>query len=189
MKRVFDHIRDHLYEVVGYFDRPIGVIPPPDKLYHSEWCWNFERLLRRRVGELWDARFVGLMRNRFVMGAFRYGLFKEKHAKNYLYFRYAELKAFRYGVTGNLECLVDTANMALLEYLHPTHVTPHWADLNTSLTEYSCVELVLPLYAVSGNLAYLIDVAAMAMLEFSRPTHVNSHWSADASPGSKCPTV
>lgn len=111
MPRVTDLIRKHLEDEVGLNSKPM---PEPGSLRETEWCPEFEQL----------------MRNRLLMGAFRYGTFAEKDLRDYAYFSYLKHKADLYQRTGNLEMLVDVANLALLEYRRPSHPQAHWAALD-----------------------------------------------------------
>ena len=109
MKRVTDHIRDHALSVVGYYES--HRVPSIEELAVSEWNPTFERM----------------MRNRLIMGAFRYGLFRDKLAGKHGWdlVGYLKRKVADYEATGNLEFLVDAANMALLEFTAPTHPNAH----------------------------------------------------------------
>lgn len=84
----------------------------------------------------WSARFEQLMRNRLIMGSFRYSrgtpvpdndpipegvLANDMHRRICLYVR-----------TGNTEHLVDVANLALIEFEVGVHPKKHWrADDDT----------------------------------------------------------
>lgn len=75
----------------------------------------------------WSQRFELLMRNRLVMGALRYRLIEEKKLQNnYMLVKYIRDKCDQYENTGNLECLVDIANVAMLEFESPGHSNPHF---------------------------------------------------------------
>ena len=111
MPRVSDLIRTHLLEQAGIFDQPR--LPDLDSLRQTEWSAQFEQL----------------MRNRLVMGAFRYGLMVAKR-RQYAYMAYLKHKLEVYQTTGNLEMLVDVANLALLEFRYPSHPNAHWAAVD-----------------------------------------------------------
>ena len=78
-------------------------------------------------GSEWSERFEELMRNRMVMGAFRYGLMQEKRLTEWDYLRYLKAKVEEYRQTGNLECLVDVGNLAMLEFEFGEHPKRHFA--------------------------------------------------------------
>lgn len=104
MKTVTQHIRDHL-ERRAFQEK----LPPLESLRKSEWSDEFETL----------------MRNRLIMGAFRYGLFSnpDKFA-----FRIVESMLARlhlYQRDRNLEHLVDVANLALVEFVAGRRVGLH----------------------------------------------------------------
>ena len=111
MKRwVHDQIREHALMTAGVFDA--RRLPDLESLRETEWNSEFETL----------------MRNRLVMGAFRYGLFAMKLAGNHGWdlIGYLQSKLDHYKATGDMEDLVDVANMALLEFTAPTHKDAHW---------------------------------------------------------------
>ena len=99
-KTVTKHIRDHiLTNKMSY-----------ESLSKSEWSPMFEKL----------------MRNRLIVGAFRYGPLhypdKEPWDRMGRVIRCVE----EYKKTGNLEHLVDGANMFLLEFEEGTHPRRHF---------------------------------------------------------------
>jgi hypothetical protein len=75
------------------------------------------------------------MRNRLVMGAFRYGLMEHTLKQHWDIFGYLQSKVAEYAATGNKELLVDIANMAGLEFMAPSHPLAHWQPLDDS---YHC---------------------------------------------------
>lgn len=81
-------------------------LPPLDRLRKSEWSPDFEQL----------------MRNRLLMGSFRYGLFEEKVMGDLQWDLIGSIvsRIERYKQTGNLELLADIANLAMLEFVIPS---------------------------------------------------------------------
>ena len=73
--------------------------------------------------------FLQLMVNRFVAGGLRYGA--PKRGKMYLTKLKKELA--KYEETGNKEQLINIANYAVLESLHPEHPKPHFNNLVDSV--------------------------------------------------------
>lgn len=62
------------------------------------------------------------------MGAMRYETFEEKRrGHNYDILGYIDIKLSQYKVTGNQECLVDAANLLMIEFECPTHPNPHFS--------------------------------------------------------------
>lgn len=93
----------------------------------------------------WSAEFEHLMRNRLLLGRFRYGRMDDPTKGDYDHVTNAieRLEAFRR--TGNLEHLVDVANLCLIEFVCGTHPNRHLASgddapegqrLRASKTEY-----------------------------------------------------
>lgn len=97
--KVSEHIRRHLLKSFGMCESV--PVPSLESLRETEWDQEFERL----------------MRNRLIMGAFRYGLLKDKHTHGYLLLDGMLRLIEQYRKTGNLEFMVDLANYALLEYV------------------------------------------------------------------------
>ncbi len=75
----------------------------------------------------WSRPFEKLMRNRLVMGAFRYGLLRNKGGQGYDMLGSLQARLKQYKETGNLELLADVANLALLEFEYPSHPDAHFA--------------------------------------------------------------
>jgi hypothetical protein len=63
------------------------------------------------------------------MGAMRYETFAEKMRGNkYDCIEYIRRKCDEYEHGGNLECLVDLANVAMIEFGAPHHPNPHFTS-------------------------------------------------------------
>lgn len=70
-------------------------------------------------------RFVALMKNRMVVSFHKYGRVADTVG------RVDRLKSLRqrlqrYEETGNTEWLVDAANFAMIEFMHPAHAEAHF---------------------------------------------------------------
>ena len=74
----------------------------------------------------WSIDFEQLMRNRLVNGSFRYGCLGDKNKPQYDRVSYIERCITDYKLTGNLECLVDIANLALVEFVEGKHPRRHF---------------------------------------------------------------
>ena len=110
MKRITDHIRDRL--LAGVSDAPIGdKSESRDSLLKSEWSDEFEKL----------------MRNRLLMGRYRYGRMDRKTDRNYDRTGSIIRRIRHYQQTGNMEFLVDAANLCLMEFVHCDHPSKHFA--------------------------------------------------------------
>lgn len=81
-----------------------------ESLYLSEWSLEFEQL----------------MRNRLLMGRYRYGRIGRIHDTNYDRIGSALQRLQNYQRTGNLEYLVDIANLCLMEFEHSDHPDKHF---------------------------------------------------------------
>jgi hypothetical protein len=78
----------------------------------------------------WSSEFESLMRHRLLMGAFRYGTFDEqKHARRNNP-EGIERHLREYLETGNAEHLVDIANLALVEFVRPSHKNFHFKSID-----------------------------------------------------------
>lgn len=91
----------------------------------------------------WSEEFEKLMRNRLIMGAFRYGKMvhdSEELKKKPPYNRVAsiEKRLKLYSETGNKEYLVDCANLCLLEFVECRHPNAHFEVIDNT-TEHVTV--------------------------------------------------
>jgi len=112
MRTQHDHIRTHLLRGCGVEAETIA-----DR-YNSEWSPLFERL----------------MRNRLVMGSFRYERFADKrNSFNYDTATEAIKRIKLYQKDGNTEHLVDAANMCLLEFEFGGHPKKHFNSIDDGL--------------------------------------------------------
>jgi len=82
-----------------------------DSLRQSEWCPEFEQL----------------MRNRLLVGRFRYGRMDDPNKGDYDHICSMIQRLRLYQKTGNLEHLVDVANLALVEFRHSKHPNRHFS--------------------------------------------------------------
>lgn len=92
MKKVSEHIRQHLLDPKS-----------PEVIEATQWSPEFERL----------------MRNRLMMGFFRFGGLYVNRPKGITEFhiKYIQDKLDQYEKTKNIEMLVDIANLALVEFV------------------------------------------------------------------------
>lgn len=105
-----DAIRKHLQKRIRPDYKPNSK-PDVDSLRQTEWIPEFEQY----------------MRNRLVMGAIRYETFEQKiHQNQYDCLGYIRRKLTEYEQSGNLECLVDAANLLMIEFASPHHPNPHF---------------------------------------------------------------
>lgn len=74
----------------------------------------------------WSDRFEALMRNRLLMGYFRYGAMNDPAKGNYDIISSAIARLEVYRQSGNLEHLVDVANLCLVEFVHSKHPLKHF---------------------------------------------------------------
>ena len=89
--------------------------PSLESLRKSEWSPNFEEL----------------MRNRLIMGSFRYELFEVKRkGLKYDCAKEAIARVELFQKTGNTEHLVDAANMCLIEFEFSNHPNKHFAQID-----------------------------------------------------------
>jgi hypothetical protein len=95
-------------------------------LTRSEWCREFERL----------------QRNRLIIGALRYGLMGKPGKPKYDRVNCMRRRLDQYCRTGNLEHLVDVANIAMLEFVEGDHPLQHFAAGDD--TQHSKVREVKP---------------------------------------------
>lgn len=73
----------------------------------------------------WSDEFERLMRNRLIMGALRYGPLGARGKPQYDRVASIKKRLDKYAADGNLEMLVDAANLALLEFVEGRHEKRH----------------------------------------------------------------
>lgn len=112
-KTVHDILRARLLEAAGVFSAPSSVSAPE----------TLEELMKKQ----WNEQFVRLMKNRMCMGYFRYGSLQHQKRKERYDSIGSSLRRLRlYQATGNLEHLVDAANLCLIEFTIPNHPNAHF---------------------------------------------------------------
>lgn len=109
MLTVIKHIRRHLLATLGMEE----LLPSLDTLHRTEWSLDFEKL----------------MRNRLIMGAFRYGCLGAHGKPQYDRIASIQTKCKKYLKDGNQEHLVDIANIALCEFVEGTHPKKHFRSV------------------------------------------------------------
>lgn len=81
----------------------------------------------------WSDKFESLMRARLRMGAFRYGPLKQQVPNGYDNIGSAIERLRLYQLTGNLEHLVDAANLALVEFVTGAHPLRHFKSVDDGI--------------------------------------------------------
>jgi len=122
MQTVTEHLREGLYRKAGLgmdnagpaFSMTSATVPSLKEL--KELCWSGE--------------FEQLMRNRLIMGAFRYGPLKRQKKGAFDIIPSIHARLQMYVDTGNLEHLVDCANLCLVEFEKGTHPKKHFASID-----------------------------------------------------------
>lgn len=71
-------------------------------------------------------RFIDLMKARMVMSFYKYGLLSEAYPHKVDAMASCTDRLRKYAETGNTEYLVDAANFAMIEFLHPRHPNAHF---------------------------------------------------------------
>jgi len=107
-KTVTDHIRGSILSSLGMGDKT--PMPDLDELMKTEWSEEFEIL----------------MRNRLVMGAFRYGEFNKKNRPTRATIENIKKRADLFLEERNTEYLVDIANLAMKIFEVDDHPDKHF---------------------------------------------------------------
>jgi len=109
METITKHLRDKLHNRLGIPNEPVRNIIKGD-LTKTEWSYEFERL----------------MRNRLIMGAIRYGRLGALGKLQWDRVPDIIRRLKQYQQTGNLEHLVDCANLCLCEFVEGEHPNKHF---------------------------------------------------------------
>lgn len=178
MKSVHDVLREHFLSGRLF-------LPCPDRISKAgsvswqdmETCPVFEDMVRDILSPWCCDEFLQLMRNRLQMGSFRYGNLQTVSSRPMNCIAACLERWQRYGSTGNLECLVDAGNCALLEFCwHRWHL-----DLNRGECPGVCgdsVERLFTLYRNTEDPWILAQLAGRFMQEFAFPSREDAFFEA-----------
>lgn len=78
----------------------------------------------------WSLEFEELMRNRLIMGFFRYGPFNKQNRDTIPMIQSIIKRSKQYLITGNDELLVDIANLAMKEFAVGKHPKKHFKSID-----------------------------------------------------------
>lgn len=70
--------------------------------------------------------FVQKMKNRMLVSYMKYGAIKDAYPEKVDAVASLKLRLDKYAETGNTEWLVDAANFAMIEFMHPRHQDAHF---------------------------------------------------------------
>lgn len=172
---LFDQMRERLLARAGCPEMPPPqALPSYDELRRTQWSDEFERLWRGSTTTPISEEFLQLMRNRLIMGALRYGLLGRPNKPAYDNVGSIRRRLKKHAADGNLEHMVDVANIALVEFVDCRHPRKHYAALNrhASWTMMCCLRE----YELTANLSTLILIARFAHDEFLHGTHPLRHF-------------
>ena len=93
---------------------------------HEQITFDYEAMKKSE----WSTEFEQLMRNRLIMGAMRYGKLNSPNKPIYDRVASAIKRLNKYIETGNLEFLVDVANICLIEFVEGTHLKKHFNSID-----------------------------------------------------------
>jgi len=108
---VTQYIREHLLEQAGLIQ--------PDVVDYN--------IL---VTTEWSSIFEKLMRNRLIVGSYRYGRLGAKGKPTYANIPSMIKRLQAYETDGNDEHLVDVANLCLCEFIEGTHPLKHFGSID-----------------------------------------------------------
>lgn len=76
-------------------------------------------------------RFVDAMRNRMIVSFYKYGPVSLGYPGRVDALASLEKRIAKYRETGNAEWLVDVANFAMIEFMHPRHESAHFRSTDS----------------------------------------------------------
>jgi hypothetical protein len=114
---------------------------------------------------------------RLIMGTWRYEVLGW-NPRSFDVVDSAMSRLIAYRRSGNLEHLVDAANLIGLEWLRPAHVRSEWRGYGDDLGFPRANEArgALRLYQVRGNRGELALALDCLEAEYLNPSHPNAHW-------------
>ena len=101
----------------------------PAKFYRDKFK-EIESRLDNLIKSEWSPEFEKLMRNRLIMGYFRYGPFHRQNRTTEQMLAGIEKRVELYRQTGNDELLVDIANLAMKEFSTGNHPKKHFHSID-----------------------------------------------------------
>lgn len=159
-----------------------GVLPKPNplevynRLVKSEWSAQFEHLMRDLCTP-WSDEFEQLMRNRLVMGAMRYGLLGYANKPKFDRMGSVSRRLCSFQQTGNLELMVDVANICLVEWVEgstperaPFYRFSKWPLFSNW---FEGISQRVEMYSATFQKDLLPQIAAMCMKEFMNASAEN----------------
>lgn len=86
----------------------------------------FPKALAETLRSEFSDRFVDGMRNRMIVSFHKYGPVAHGYPDRVNALDSLEERIQRYRETGNAEWLIDAANFAMIEFMHPSHPDAHF---------------------------------------------------------------
>jgi len=102
--------------------RRAGLIPPVPTI-------SLKEMEALQWGSEWQD-VLGLMKNRMVMGGYRYGPYRDQKKGQYDNISDVRRRLKLYEQTGNMEHLVDAANITILECMVKSHPKFHFNSID-----------------------------------------------------------
>lgn len=81
----------------------------------------------------WSLTFEQLMKSRLVIGSLRYGRLRDPFRRRFNWAEGVQNRLNEYIATGNIEKLVDVANLALLEFHDGRHPNKHFTPTDDTV--------------------------------------------------------
>lgn len=158
MRESRDFLKELWYDLAGKTYTKREKYPSLEELKKTQWDSDFEYLLRRNSSFV-DEEFIQFMRNRMIMGSFRYGLMEDQDYGRFDLVQYIRDKQKSFYETKNLECLVDAANNCLIMFVHGKRLNHEYIHRR----EIISIESALRKYKETNNLFYTVYVAKILM--------------------------
>ena len=98
----------------------------PEETQKKKKPLTLERLRKSQ----WSPRFEQLMRNRLLIGGFRYPPLDEQEQGAYDRIGSIRKRLKKYKKSGNMEYLVDSANMCMVEFMKCAHPKAHFKSVD-----------------------------------------------------------
>lgn len=176
MRTERDFLTELWFDLAGKPYQTFENYPSLEVLKQTQWSPEFEVLMQKvyeRVKDQtdlpWNPEFIQYMKNRLIMGAFRYGLMEKQDYGRFDLSAYifGKISKFFKNPSKNLECLIDAANNCLITFVHGKRIGQQFTDMYVSPAYWLITGFLIPKFKKDPNLLYPVLSACLCMKYFT----------------------